>query len=338
MRKLNRVETPKLKVLFTGGSYNQTTQMHQIAAALPDEHFDKWFTAAYVGGVADSLSRLGMMEWNILGRRLSARGMDYLERNGAQLDHRGLRHRYDLVFLCQDLVVPRNVRGTKLVLVQEGMTDPENWAFRAMRRFRFLPRWIASTSAMGLSDCYDRFCVASEGYRELFVLKGVRAEKLVVTGIPNFDDCARYARNDFPHRDYVLVCPSDSRETFKLHDRRSFLKRANEIAAGRQIIFKLHPNENWARATREIRALLPGALVFTNGSAEEMVANCSVLVVEYSSLAYVGLALGKEVHAWEDLARLRRLLPVQNRDAPRRIARVACELLGVPVAAREHVA
>ncbi len=58
-----------------------------------------------------------------------------------------------------------------------------------------------------------------------------------------------------------------------------------------------------------------------------MVANCDVLVTQYSSTAFVGLALGKEVHSYFDLAELRRLLPVQNRAAARRIAAVCRELL-----------
>ena len=65
-----------------------------------------------------------------------------------------------------------------------------------------------------------------------------------MTGIPNFDDCRRFLRNDFPHRDYVLVCTSDARETLKRDDREAFLQRAVEIAAGRPLVFKLHPNEN----------------------------------------------------------------------------------------------
>jgi hypothetical protein len=228
--------------------------------------------------------------------------------HGLPVDHAGAARAYDLIVLCQDLFVPRNARRARSILVQEGMTDEEGWAYRLQRRLPFLPRWIASTATMGLSDAYERFCVASEGYRDLFVQKGVRPEKIAVTGIPNFDNCARYAQNAFTHCEYVLVCCSDSRETFKRHDRAAFIRDAVRIAAGRQLVFKLHPYEDHARATREIAALAPGALVYASGSAEEMVANCSVLVVEWSSLAYVGLALGKEVHACEDVARLRRLL------------------------------
>ena len=60
-----------------------------------------------------------------------------------------------------------------------------------------------------------------------------------------------------------------------------------------------------------------------------MIANCDVLVTQFSSTAYVGLALGKEVHSYFDVDELRRLCPVQNGDSARRIADVCRELLGL---------
>src|SRR5439155_9040239 len=99
--------------------------------------------------------------------------------------------------------------------------------------------------------------------------------KIVVTGIPNFDDCAKHVHNGFPHRDYFLVCTSDMRETFMPENRKKFIGRAVGLARGRQILFKLHPNENWDRATKEIEQYAPGSLVFTTGNTDELIANCS---------------------------------------------------------------
>jgi hypothetical protein len=113
----------------------------------------------------------------------------------------------------------------------------------------------------------------------------------------------------------------------KLDNRKRFIRRALGLAAGRPLIFKLHPNEDWARARREIDRWAPGALVYTTGSAEEMVANCDVLVCQYSTLAFVGLALGKEVHSYYPMERLRRLLPLQGGMAAQRIADVCRGLL-----------
>jgi hypothetical protein len=145
--------------------------------------------------------------------------------------------------------------------------------------------------------------------------------------MPNFDDCDRYRQNDFPHRGFVLVCTSDMRETYKIEDRAAFLRHCVAIAAGRQLIFKLHPNEKLERASREIREVAPEALVYASGSAEEMIANCDVLISQYSSVAYVGLALGKEVHSYFDVEELRRLLPLQNKSAARNIAEVCRRVL-----------
>jgi hypothetical protein len=179
----------------------------------------------------------------------------------------------------------------------------------------------------GLSDAYQAFCVASEGYRDFFIRKGVRPEKIVVTGIPNFDDCRRYCSNDFPYRNYALACTSPLRETFRGENRKAFIRRAVERAGRRRLIFKLHPNENAKRATREIRRHAPGALVFTTGSAEEMIANCDVLITRFSSTAFVGLALGKETYSDFDIDQLRRLMPIQNGLAALHIANVCRRLL-----------
>jgi hypothetical protein len=157
--------------------------------------------------------------------------------------------------------------------------------------------------------------------------EGVKAEKTVVTGIPNFDDCQRYRDNTFPHHNFVLVCTSPLREVFRGEDRKSFILDAVRIANGRPMIFKFHPNEDFARAEREVNRYAPGALVFRTGSAEAMIANCDVLITRYSSTAFVGLALGKETHSDYPIDELRRLLPLQNRAAARNIANVCRRVL-----------
>ena len=130
-----------------------------------------------------------------------------------------------------------------------------------------------------------------------------------VIGIPNFDDCKQYYENDFPHKGYVLVCTSDLREKFRYENRKKFIEYAVEIADGRQLIFKLHPNENFDRATQEINRWAPGALVYSLGSAEEMIANCDVLTTSFSSTVYVGLALDKMVYSSLPMDELKALKP-----------------------------
>jgi hypothetical protein len=103
--------------------------------------------------------------------------------------------------------------------------------------------------------------------------------------------------------------------------------RAREIAGGRRLIFKLHPNENARRATREIRKWAPEALVYPQGSAEEMIANCDVFITRYSSTVFVAIALEKEVHCDLDLRKLKQLAPLQNAMAAANIADVCRGLL-----------
>jgi len=299
--------------------------MHQIAMQMPD--VDASFTPYYCDGLLELARRTGALDWTVLGDKLGERCLAYLRSHELDVDLRGCRGPYDLVVTCSDLIVPHNIRSTPIVLVQEGMTDPENLMYRIVRRLRFLPRWLASTSTTGLSGLYDRFCVASEGYRRLFIRKGADPKKIVVTGIPNFDDCAGFLRNDFPLRHFVMVCTSDTRETFKYENRKEFIRKALRIADGRQLVFRLHPNENAARAEREIRALAPGALVYPAGNTEEMIANCDVLITRYSTTVFVGLALGKECYSDFDMEELRRLVPLQNRSSARAIAGVCAEML-----------
>lgn len=316
------------KILFIGGSLNQTTMVHAIARCL-DGDYDCYFTPYYCdGGLLKRMSDAGWLGFTVIGGRFREQTEAYLTEHNLKVDYAGRQHDYDLFVTTSDLVVQKNVRGKKLVLIQEGMTDPENIMFYLVKWFR-LPRYLASTATTGLSGAYNYFCVASEGYKDLFIKKGVEPEKIVVTGIPNFDHVARYRDNDFPYRNYVLVATSDARETFKFDNRDKFIRQALEIANERQLIFKLHPNEKVKRATREIKSLAPDALVFSDGNTEHMIANCDVLVTQYSSVVYVGMALGKQVHSYFDIQMLRELTPIQNGGTScRNIARVCRRLLG----------
>ncbi|MGA7721293.1 MAG: hypothetical protein WCA84_08955 [Ignavibacteriaceae bacterium] len=297
------------KILFICGSLNQTTIMHQISMYLAEHNC--YFTPYYADGIIKQLSEMGLLNFTILGGKFKRETTRYLLSNSLNIDFMGELFNYDLVYTCSDLIIPKNILGKKIILVQEGMTDPENFMYHLVRKFN-LPRYLASTSTTGLSDTYDYFCVASEGYKEFFVSKGVNEGKLKVTGLPNFDNCIRYCKNNFRYKKYVLVATSDSRETLKYENRKKFIKKCIGIAAGRQLIFKLHPNENVKRATKEIKSLLPEAVVFSKGNTNEMIANCDVLITKYSSVVYVGLALGKEVHSYFDINLLKKLQPVQN--------------------------
>lgn len=297
------------KILFICGSLNQTMMMHKISLYL-DKH-DCYFTPYYADGIINQLSNTKLLSGTILGGKFRASTLEYLNRHELKLDLQGKENNYDLVLTCSDLIIPKNIRGKSIVLVQEGMTDPENFAYHPVKQLK-LPRWIASTSTTGLSHAYSKFCVASEGYKKHFAKKGVDPEKIVVTGIPNFDNCEKYYKNNFPHKNFVLVATSDSRETFKFENRQKFIEEAVAIAAGRKLIFKLHPNENFDRAVWEINNYAPGALIYTQGEIGEMIANCDVLITRYSTVVYIGLALNNEVYSEFSMDELKELLPIQN--------------------------
>ncbi|MBS3999584.1 MAG: CDP-glycerol glycerophosphotransferase family protein [Desulfobulbaceae bacterium] len=288
---------------------NQTTMMHAISKHLED--YNCFFTPYYADGYIDVLARKGYLDFSILGGSFKGASMNYLWKENLRVDYYGNSYNYDLVVTCSDLLVPKNIQNKKLILVQEGMTDPKNFAYYLVKWFKF-PRYIASTSTNGLSDAYDVFCVASEGYKQLFVQNGIKEEKIRVTGIPNFDNCQQYANNEFPYRNFVLVATSDSRETFKYENRKKFIEYSVKIANGKQLIFKLHPNENHEKATGEINKYAPEALVYTQGNIHEMIANCDVLITKYSTVVYTGIALGKEVYSYFEIDDLKQMTPIQN--------------------------
>ncbi len=325
MRMLPRIRRRSVgrtpRVLFICGSPNQTGQMIQIARALPE--VEAWFTPYYSDRPHYvAVFKLGWFEPAIQGQKRRGICVDELNAQGLRVDLGAERNAYDLWVCPNDAVIPRALSGTPWVLVQEGIMEQPNWRTWVWRYTRLMPRGLATTAVFGLSKRYTKFCVASEGYRKQFLAERIPPEKLVVTGIPNFDDFARFKDNDFPHHGYVLVCTSDGRETMMKVDRPALLEKSVQIAAGRQLIFKLHPNENVERATREILAVAPKALIFAGGNAEEMVANCEVLITEHSSLTFCGLALGKEVHTNLPPEQVAALLPVQNRRAAEEIADV----------------
>jgi hypothetical protein len=78
---------------------------------------------------------------------------------------------------------PKHIRGNRIVLVREGIMDPESPVVHMVKRLRFLPRKLPGTSTTGLSVAYQAFCVASQEYHDFFIRKGARPEKIVVTGI-----------------------------------------------------------------------------------------------------------------------------------------------------------
>ncbi|MDX2001032.1 MAG: hypothetical protein SFW35_01240 [Chitinophagales bacterium] len=305
----------KKKVLFIVGSMNQTTQMHQISTYLPD--FDCYFSQFYgEHPVVRAVINSGIVDNTILGRGQFKKNSDaYLEKHGLKNDYRAkvYGNKYDLVVTCNDMIVPLMFRRTKNIFVQEGMIDRMDTLGKIIRTLK-LPRYLAfGTQLNGASNICQVYCVASPGYKDYLAKQGTSRDKIVVTGIPNFDNAESFLNNDFPYRDYVMVATSDIREVFGKEDRVAFIKECVQKAAGRRLLFKLHPNELYERAEKEIKENAPeDTLIFQQGSTNEMIANCQELITQNSTVVYIGMALGKKVSSYFDINELKRLQPIQN--------------------------
>ena len=301
------------KILFTTGSMNQTIQMHQIAKELSE--YDCWFSQLFTDSpiINSAIQNTTLIDGTIMGRNFRISSEKYLRSHGLQIDYRAETHDYDLVVFCSDLIVPKRMLSTKTIWIQEGMVDKYTIKSTLVKKLG-LPRYFCcDTSLNGSANVCDVYCTASEGYKDYFTMRGTDKRKIVVTGMPNYDNLREFLNNDFPHRDYVMVATTDMRETYRFENRPAFIKKTVEIAAGRQLLFKLHPNEKYDRAVAEIEKYAPkGTLIFQAGNTNEMIANCQELITQYSTVVYAGLALGKKVHSYFKLDQLKKLAPIQN--------------------------
>ena len=288
--------------------------MHQIASALNE--YDCFFSQAYSNNKLIRLAlNSGWLETTILGYKLKARADDYLKKHNLKNDYAAsvYNNQYALVVCCTDLIIDKSLKKTKTVFVQEGMTDPVTKFGKVIHKLGLPPLLAKNTAFNGSTNICDIYCAASEGYKEQFAQFGTDPKKIFVTGIPNYDNVHAYLNNDFPHHGYVLVATSDLRETFNKDDREQFIANCVKIANGRQLIFKLHPNEVKERAIEEIKKWTPSdTLVFTEGNTDHMIANCDELFTQYSTVVYTGIVLGKKVHSYFDLDDLYKKVPLQN--------------------------
>jgi hypothetical protein len=306
----------KKKILFITGSMNQTTQMQQIAQELME--YDCWFSQIFTDSPAHNLllkyTNIGSS--TILGNSFKDNAERYLAQCGHKIDYKAEINAYDLVIYCSDMLVPMRMRHKKLVWVQEGMTDPYTKWGTVVKKLNLPPYWSGDTSLNGSSNVCDVYCAASEGYKNYFTSGGTEGGKIFTTGIPNYDNLRQYALNRFPHKNYVMVATTDMRETYRRDDRLRFIKDCVKIANDRPLLFKLHPNEEIDRAVPEIKNNTPrGTKIYWSGNTNEMVANCSELITQYSTVVYTGIALGKKVHSYFDVDELKNLCPIQNNGA-----------------------
>ena len=287
--------------------------MHLISEHLKGE-YDCWFSQFHPDYFFEYWPlKWGLLENSIMSGHFKQKADNYLLEHGLKNDYRAQLNNYEMTVFCTDMIVQRKLRKGKTIFVQEGMVDAMTPPSRFIKFFR-LPQYLSlNTSLNGATNRCDIYCVGSEGYRNFFAGKGTDKQKITVTGIPNFDDIPRFLQNDFAYRDYLLICTSDIRECFGKEDRMGFLETCKQQVNGRDVIFKLHPNEIKLRAESEIRQVFGESVTINQeGNANHMVANCSELITQWSTLAYVGIVLGKKVQSFFNVEELKRLTPIQN--------------------------
>jgi hypothetical protein len=302
------------RVLFITGSMNQTWQMHQISSHL--SAYDCWFSQFFTDSPTYNflINNTSLAKNTIFSGQFKENSEKYLLANGLQIDYQAKANKYDLVVYCSDLHIPKRLRQTKMVWVQEGMTDKFTALSWLIKNLRLPHIFSGGTSLNGTSNICDIYCAGSEGYKRQFIKLGTDAGKIIVTGIPNYDNIDQFLDNDFPYKNYVMVATTDMRETLRIENRPAFIRKAVKIANGRKLLFKLHPNEKFERAEAEIKKYAPaGTLIYRTGNTNHMIANCAELITQYSTVVYVGLALGKKVHSYFNLDELKQLAPIQNR-------------------------
>jgi len=67
------------KILFIGGSLNQTTMLHKIAQHMSE--YECYFTPYYADGIENVASRAGILDFTVLGGRHLHETKEYLTRN-----------------------------------------------------------------------------------------------------------------------------------------------------------------------------------------------------------------------------------------------------------------
>jgi hypothetical protein len=316
------------RILLICSSIEQTVQMHEIAKQLDD--CDCWFTLYRHQELSGWFTQHGLAHKLATTSKLQERCINYLHEHQLPIDPTDKVDSYDIIISTPDLAIRKASRQGRLVLIQNAMLDHdlvensrENPADRLLNRIPFLARWLSSAA----DDSYDKLCLASDGYRDLYVRCGVDRSRVEVTGIPQFDNYASFLKNSFPRRDYALVVTSEEREAFHFESHRHFVLDALRIARGWPLLFRIPDSEKHQRTIEEIRQLAPQARILTSGDIGPMVANCGMLITQCLSVAFIGMALGKDVHSYINLAVAYGLLPLQNGgQSAANIARVCRDL------------
>jgi len=125
-----RQETMKLKkILFIGGSLNQTRIAHAVYGHL-SEDYEARFSPYYCDGFLRVLQQKRPPSTSASSGGSSATGRWPISGNTISRSTRaGGRGITIWSFTTTDLLIQKNIRNKPVILIQEGMTDPENMLF-----------------------------------------------------------------------------------------------------------------------------------------------------------------------------------------------------------------
>lgn len=313
----------KKNIICLCGSLNQTVQLHKISEYLKDE-YDIYFTQVFGEGLFYKvIAESGILDNTVMGKSSSFTKVsrEYITNHGLNYDYRAKSKgiKYDLALISTDLIVPRNVKRLKTIWVQEGMIDPLRVSSRLTKKFKLPEYTTGDTSLNGTSNKADIYCAMSYGYKDYFAKWGTDQNKILVTGVPNFDDIVSFNQRPYKENGFVLIATSDIRELAGNDDRIYFFKKCRDIANGRKVIYKPHPNEIQDRVITEMRLIIPDAEIITEPILDTLIAHCDTLITQYSSSVYVGLVLGKTVYSYFPIEELESKKPIQNGGSSARI-------------------
>lgn len=308
---------PKKKnILCFVGSRNQTSQLHEISKYLEDD-YNIYYTQIFGSGFFYKfLAEAGIFDNTVFGRNSSftLASQEYIRNHNLKYDYRGLSKgiKYDMALVSTDLILPKTFKGIKTIWVQEGMIDPLSKSSIWVKKMNLPAFSTGDTSLNGTTNKADIYCSMSNGYKNYFSKYGTDKDKILTTGVPNFDNIKSHNQSKYPESNFVLLASSDIRELGGNDDRIYLLQKTRDIANGKKVIIKPHPNENLERFKSEIFSVIPNAEIITEPILDTLIAHCDTLITQFSSCVYVGLVLGKKVYSYFPIDELESKKPIQN--------------------------
>lgn len=108
----------KKKILFIGGSLNQTTIMHHISLHLSG--FDCYFNPFCGDGLIKWMSYKGMLDFTVMGGNFRRQTDTHMKQHWLKVDFRDSTIHYELVVTSQDLIVQKNIIKKSIAIDYSG--------------------------------------------------------------------------------------------------------------------------------------------------------------------------------------------------------------------------